>query len=314
MDCPTNEERMRNMLSIILPAFNEELNIPYACNKISKIMIEEKITFELIFVDDGSKDGTWSSIEQAAQNMNFIHGISFSRNFGKEAALIAGLSIAKGDCCAVMDCDLQHPPQTLIKMYHLWEDGYEIVEGVKTSRGKENIFHNIAARSFYRIISKATGIDMSRASDFKLMDRKVVDCLLAMQEKAIFFRALSSWIGFRKIQVEFAVQERMSGESKWSTKSLIKYAITNITSFCTLPMQMVTGLGILYLFFAIILFMQTIVKYLSGEALEGFSTVIILLLLTGSLIMISLGILGYYITKIYDEVRNRPRYIISKSL
>lgn len=305
---------MKKILSIILPAFNEEMNIQYACNEISKIMISEQITFELIFVDDGSKDATWKSIEKVSKDNSFVHGISFSRNFGKEAALIAGLSVSRGECCAVMDCDLQHPPQTLVKMYHLWEEGYEIVEGVKTSRGKESIFHKIAAKSFYQIISRATGIDMSRASDFKLMDRKVVDCLLIMQEKAMFFRALSSWVGFCKTQVEFDVQQRIAGKTKWSTKSLIKYAVTNITSFSTLPMQMVTGLGIVYLFFAIILFIQTITKYISGAALEGFSTVIILLLLTGSLIMISLGILGYYMAKIYDEVRNRPRYIISKSL
>lgn len=291
-----------------------KMNIQYACNEISKIMISEQITFELIFVDDGSKDATWESIKKVSKENSFVHGISFSRNFGKEAALIAGLSVSKGECCAVMDCDLQHPPQTLVKMYHLWQEGYEIVEGVKTSRGKESIFHKIAAKSFYQIISRATGIDMSRASDFKLMDRKVVDCLLIMQEKAMFFRALSSWVGFCKTQVEFDVQQRIAGKTKWSTKSLIKYAVTNITSFSTLPMQMVTGLGIVYLFFAIILFIQTITKYISGAALEGFSTVIILLLLTGSLIMISLGILGYYMAKIYDEVRNRPRYIISKTL
>ncbi len=305
---------MKKILSIILPAFNEEINIRYACNEISKIMISEQITFELIFVDDGSKDATWESIEKVSKENSFVHGISFSRNFGKEAALIAGLSVSKGECCAVMDCDLQHPPQTLVKMYHLWEEGYEIVEGVKTSRGKESIFHKIAAKSFYQIISRATGIDMSRTSDFKLMDRKVVDCLLIMQEKAMFFRALSSWVGFCKTQVEFDVQQRIAGKTKWSTKSLMKYAVTNITSFSTLPMQMVTGLGIVYLFFAIILFIQTITKYISGAALEGFSTVIILLLLTGSLVMISLGILGYYMAKIYDEVRNRPRYIISKTL
>lgn len=302
------------MISIILPAFNEEKNIEYAYNKISELFDKEQIPFELIFVDDGSKDQTWSAIQKAAEERAYVHGISFSRNFGKEAALIAGLSAAKGDCCAVMDCDLQHPPETLIEMYRLWEQGYEIVEGVKRSRGKEEILHKMLAQLFYYIISKMTAIDMHKASDFKLMDRKVVDSLLLMKEKAMFFRALSSWVGFRKIQIEFDVQERMSGESKWSTRSLVKYAVSNITSFSTLPMQMVTGMGVLYLFFAAILFIQTITMYFRGKSLEGFTTIIILVLLTGSLIMISLGILGYYIAKIYDEVRERPRYIISKMI
>lgn len=302
------------MLSIILPAYNEEKNIEYAFHKIDDVLKSEGIIYELIYVDDGSKDATWITISEMAQKHDVVHGISFSRNFGKEAAMIAGLSVVKGDCCVIMDCDMQHPPETLIEMYRLWEKGYEIVEGVKSERGKESIFHKYAANLFYRMISKVTQVDMRRASDFKLMDRKVIDCLLNMPEKAMFFRAMSSWVGFNKTQVEFEVQERISGESKWSTKSLIKYAITNITSFSALPMQMVTGMGLLYFLFAIIMFIQTMIKYFSGAAMEGFSTVIILLLLTGSLVMISLGVLGYYIAKIYDEIKGRPRYIISKNV
>lgn len=302
------------MLSIILPSYNEEKNIAYARTEISKIMEKENISFELIYVNDGSKDKTWSEIERLSREYSYVHGVSFSRNFGKEAAMVAGLSAATGACCAVMDCDLQHPPKTLVEMYRLWENGAEVVEGIKASRGKEGILHKFAAKSFYRIISGATGIDMSKASDFKLMDRKVVDCLLQIPEKAMFFRAMSSWVGFEKVQVEFDVQERVEGVSKWSTKSLVKYAITNITSFSTLPMQLVTATGILYLIFALVMLVQTMFKYLSGNALEGFSTVIILILLTGSLLMISIGIVGYYISKIYDEVKGRPKYIISKQI
>ena len=142
--------------------------------------------------------------------------------------MFAGLASASGECCAVMDCDLQHPPETLIERYHLWEEGYEVIEGVKHSRGKESALHRASAGLFYKIISRAVKIDMTRASDFKLLDRKAVDALLAMPERNLFFRALSSWIGYRTTQVEFDVRERTEGESKWSTTSLIKYAVKNI--------------------------------------------------------------------------------------
>lgn len=226
--------------------------------------------------------------------------------------MLAGLANAAGDCCAVMDCDLQHPPETLVEMYRLWEQGYEVVEGVKRSRGKESAAHRASAGLFYKIISRAVGIDMSRASDFKLLDRRAVDALLSMPERNVFFRALSSWIGFRTISVEFDVQERTEGESKWSAWSLIKYAIKNIVAFSTVPMQCVTVAGVFVFLMAVVLGIQSLARYFSGHALEGFTTVILLILLIGSIIMISLGIIGYYIAKIYEEVKGRPRYLISR--
>lgn len=304
---------MESLISIVLPAYNEEGNIALAVKTLTEEFRNAGFCYELIFVNDGSKDNTWSEIEKAKSiDSDHIKGICFSRNFGKEAAVFAGLNYASGDAVVVMDCDMQHPPKTVLKMYKLWKQGYEVVEGVKISRGKESALHGFAAKSFYKIISKATGIDMANASDFKLMDRKVVDTLREMPERNSFFRALSSWVGFRTVQVGFEVQERQSGKSKWSTKSLIKYAITNITSFTTLPLQLVTMGEIFVLLLAVILGVQTLVRYFSGHAVEGFTTVILLLLFIGSVIMISLGIIGYYIAKIYDEVKKRPKYIVSE--
>ena len=299
------------MFSVVLPAYNEEKMIQKATATIGKILSDENIEYEIIFVNDGSTDATWKKIEEAARNDSHVVGVNFSRNFGKESAMLAGLASAGGNCCAVMDCDLQHPPEMLVKMYRLWEQGYEVVEGVKRSRGKESAVHRASAGLFYKIISRAVGTDMSRASDFKLLDRRAVDALLSMPERNVFFRALSSWIGFRTISVEFDVQERTEGESKWSTWSLIKYAIKNIVSFSTVPMQCVTVAGVCVFFLAIVLGIQSLVRYFSGHAVEGFTTVILLLLLIGSIIMISLGIIGYYISKIYEEVKGRPRYLIS---
>ena len=301
------------MLSVILPSYNEEKMIPIAAERLTSLLDSAGIDHELLFVDDGSKDSTWQMIEQAADTNPHVRGIHFSRNFGKESAMFAGLEKARGDCCAVIDCDLQHPPEKLVEMYRLWEQGYEVIEGIKEDRGEESAFHRFAANSFYGLISKATGMDMSSSSDFKLLDRKVVDTLNAMPERNVFFRALSYWVGYRQASVSYRVQERTAGESKWSTRSLIKYALTNISSFSSAPLHIVTVLGFIMLAVAVVLGVTALIQKISGVALGGFTTVILLLLFSSSLMMISLGIIGYYIARIYDEIKGRPRYIVSKT-
>ncbi len=302
------------MLSVIIPAYNEEQMIPKTAKVIPDILKKEHIDYELIFINDGSKDSSWDKIKEAGSENAHIRGLCFSRNFGKESAIFAGLSAAKGDCVVVLDCDLQHPPEKIVEMYYLWEQGYEVVEGVKRSRGKESGAHALAAKTFYSLISKAAGMDMSRASDFKLLDRKAVTVLLNMPEKNAFFRALSSWVGFKTVQVEYDVQEREPGETKWSTKSLVRYALSNITSFTAAPMQMVTILGSIMIAVTVVLTLIAIVQKIMGVASEGFTTVIILQSFTSGIIMISLGIIGYYIAKIYEEVKGRPRYVVSEQV
>jgi len=301
------------MLSVIIPAYNEEAMIKRTASVISSILSDAEISHELIFVDDGSKDKTWENITAEATVSPVVRGVHFSRNFGKEAAILAGLTEADGDCCVVIDCDLQHPPEKIVDMYRLWEQGYEIIEGQKSSRGEEGKLHTFAARTFYSIISAATGFDMANASDFKLLDRKAVKVLINMREKNAFFRALSSWIGFKTTSVEFDVQEREVGESKWSTMSLIKYAISNISSFSTVPMQIVTVLGVIMFIISIVFGGIALAQKISGQALEGFTTVILIQLISSSIVMISLGIIGYYIAKIYEEIKDRPRYIIAST-
>ena len=300
------------MLSVILPSYNEEKMIAKATARMAEILQPEKIDYELLFIDDGSRDGTWAQINEAAEKDSHVVGVHFSRNFGKEAARFAGLEQAKGDCCVVIDCDLQHPPEKIVEMYRLWEQGYEVVEGTKEDRGEESGLHKFAANSFYGLISKATGMDMSSSSDFKLLDRKVVDTLNSLPERNVFFRALSFWVGYKKTSVSYCVQERTEGVSKWSTKSLIKYALTNISSFSSAPLHIVTVLGFIMLAVAFVLGIIALVQKISGVALGGFTTVILLLLFSASVIMISLGIIGYYIARIYDEIKGRPRYIISR--
>lgn len=299
------------MLSIIIPAYNEEENIENTAKVISDLMNENGIDCEIIFVDDGSKDRTWQLIDNLTKNNPAVRGLKFSRNFGKEGAIFAGLKACLGDCAAVIDCDLQHPPEVMIEMYNLWKQGYEVVEAVKADRGKESLLYKMFAKSFYRMMKNSANINLDRASDYKLMDRKVVDALNEMPERLTFFRALSSWVGFKTTQVEFVVAPRNAGTTKWSFKKLFKFALNNITSFTALPMQIITVTGVICVIGAIVLAIQTLVNFFCGNAADGFTTVILLLLIIGSVLMIGLGIVGYYISKIYEEIKFRPRYIVS---
>ena len=301
------------MLSVVIPAFNEQEMVPAAAGQIDGILSRAGIPHELIFIDDGSRDATWAEIRAESEHRDTVRGVHFSRNFRKEAAIFAGLQAADGDCVAVIDCDLQHPPEKLVEMYRLWEQGVEVVEGVKTDRGEESLAHRVAAKTFYRLISEATHIDMTRASDFKLLDRKAVNVLLSMREKRAFFRALSSWIGFRTAEVPYEVRERAAGESKWSTWLLIKYALSNITAFTSLPLHLITGCGAASFLAARIVGIVSIVRLAMGRVVTGLTGAVILLLFLSGLIMVGLGIIGYYLGNIYMEIQDRPRFIVSET-
>ncbi|MBQ5608094.1 MAG: glycosyltransferase family 2 protein [Oscillospiraceae bacterium] len=302
---------MKNaLLSIVIPAFNEEENICNTARVVQDVMTQAQIPYELVFVSDGSRDSTFAKILALAKEDNRIRGLEFSRNFGKEAAVFAGLSTIKGGCAVVMDCDLQHPPRTIVEMYRLWEQGYEVVEGVKNSRGKESALHKLFAGSFYKLISSLTGMDMENTSDFKLLDKKVVHVLLDMPERKTFFRAMSFWVGFKSCQVCYDVAERAFGTTKWSFFKLVRYAVSNIVAFSTKPLNIVSYIGIIALLAGAILGIQTLVRWACGWAMEGFTTVILLLLLLGGGILLGLGLIGSYVAAIYEEVKQRPRYIV----
>ncbi len=300
------------MLSVVIPSYNEETMIPKAAAVIDGLLEEKGIEHELVFIDDGSSDRTWEMIKATAASLPSVRGVHFSRNFGKEGAIMAGLTEANGDCCVVIDCDLQHPPEKILEMYDLWLQGYEVIEGKKDDRGSESAAHGFAARTFYSVISRATKIDMQDASDFKLLDRKAVDVIINMRERNMFFRALSSWVGFKTAAVRYEVREREAGESKWSMWSLVRYALSNISSFSTAPMQLVTILGVIMFIVSLILSATALTQKIMGQAQDGFTTVILIQLFSGSVLMMSLGIIGYYIARIYEEIKDRPRYIISE--
>jgi len=301
---------MAELISLVIPSYNEEENIENTVSTLKAVLDPEDFDYELVFVNDGSADKTFEKITAESLKDERVKGISFSRNFGKEAAIFAGLQAAVGDACVVIDCDLQHPPTLIHEMVAKWREGFEVVEGVKSSRGKEGLFHKMFAGLFYRIMSRLIKIDMRATSDYKLLDRKVVNVLLSLTERNTFFRALTFWVGFKSVKLEYAVEERKFGKTKWSFMSLMKYAINNATSFSTLPLQIVTFLGVVSIFGGIILAIQTLVKYFMGKAEAGFPTVILLELMIGGFIMLSLGIIGHYLARIYEEVKGRPKYIV----
>lgn len=303
------------LISIVIPTYNEEQQIYGNVLAIHALLHKHGIHHEFVLVDDGSKDNTWGELKRVNHAIPSVHLVKLSRNFGKESALCAGLDAMRGNACIVMDSDLQHPPELIPEMVRLWrEEGYEVVEGAKTARGNESRINKLGALFFYKLLQKTSGFDLNRASDFKLLDGKVVDAWKRMGERNTFFRAMSAWVGFKRIQVPFVVADRAGGNSKWSMYRLFMLAIGAITSFSSLPLQIVTFMGVIFLVTSFGLASQTLYMYLTGEAFTGFTTVILLLLIEGSVLMISLGIIGTYIARIFEEVKGRPRYLVAEEI
>ena len=302
---------MKNLISVIIPAYNEEGNVERTASAVGRILSENDIDYEIVFINDGSADRTWQKMQAMANSDKRITAVNFSRNFGKESAIFAGLELARGDCAVLFDCDLQFPVETVVEMYRIWEKGgVDIVEGRKKSRGKENPVYKGFSLLFYKLIGKGSGLDMQDASDFKLMDRCVIDALNRMPERLTFFRAMSGWVGFSTEKVWFEVAEREIGTSKWKPSQLVHFAVNNITSITSAPLQIVTAFGVITFLISIILGVNTLYNKFFGNSEAGFPTVIILQLLTSSIIMFSLVVIGYYISKIYEEIKQRPSYII----
>jgi len=309
-----NDRTKEAKLSVVIPVYQEGGHIRSSIHVIEQVLKDNKYHYEIILIDDGSRDNSWQELKSLAEENPSIISLRLSRNFGKEAALCAGLEYASGDMVLVMDADLQHPPAIIPEMVQGWIEGYDVVEGVKSSRGKENPIYKVCAKFFYYIIYKTSDINLGKASDFKLMDRRVIEAWKEMPERATFFRGMSAWLGFERKQVNFDVAERVTGKTKWSLIRLIRLAVNAITSYTSVPLHCITVIGMALFAGAFILGLQTLYMKFSGKATSGFTTVILLQLIIGSSIMISLGMIGIYLTKIYKEVKARPRYIVSKCI
>ena len=299
------------MITVVMPVYNEGPYIYDNVCRVDDILKAADIEHRFLLVDDGSKDTSWQEMCRLNADLPNVEVIRLSRNFGKESALCAALEHADGDAVVVMDSDLQHPPERIPDMVRLWqEEGYDVVEGVKVSRGKESLVSRLSAKLFYRTFRRTTGLEVNAASDFKLMNRAALDAWKQLPERNTFFRGLSAWVGFKRYEMPFEVAPRAGGETKWTLRALTRLAVNSITSYTTAPLKFILWLGVLLGIGAVVLAIQTLIRYFFFDAAAGFSTVILLQLFIGSCLMISLSILGLYVARIYDEVKGRPRYLI----
>lgn len=308
---PRGTRKESAMVSVVVPVLNEENGLKININTIIK-NIPENEEYEVVIVDDGSKDDTWEKIRELSEENKCIVGVRFSRNFGKESALMAGLAHTSGDAVITMDSDLQHPPEYIPDLINKWHEGYKIVEAKKRKRIKESVFYKISAGLFYNSLKKLSGLDMANSSDYKLLDRAVVDKIIEFKEGQLFFRGIVDWVGFSKYTMEIEFKEREIGKTKFKFKSLFKLALNAITSFSSSLLYITAVIGVIFFVIALILGIQTLVNKILGNALEGFTTIILLQLLIGSLVMFCLAIIGIYIGKIYEETKGRPQYIVSE--
>ncbi len=302
-------------LTVVCPAYNEENNLGRFHAAIASILDGLNLDWRILFVDDGSADSTLEALEALCQSDPRVSGLSFSRNFGKEAAMSAGLEHAEGDAVLILDCDLQHPVDLIPEMVRLWrEEGYDAVDAVKSRRGSESGFKRFGAEMFTLLMCKLSGFDLAGASDFKLLDRKVVEAWKRMDERQTFYRGMTEWVGFRHARIPFEVLDRSGGTSKWNVLRLVGLAFAALTSFSSLPLHLITILGCFFFVAAGLVTLRALYLWVMGQAAVGFTTVIILQLFIGGILAVSLGIIGEYLSQIFAEVKRRPKYIIGKKI
>src|SRR5882724_565477 len=310
-----NASLSTRLVSVVVPLYKEDSHLGAFLSDLKSALDQTRHPFEIVLIDDGSPDDTWERIKDEARTLPNLRAVRLSRNFGKELALCAGLERARGDAVVVMDGDGQHPPSLLPLMIEKWQtSGADIVQAVKIKRGRESLAGKLGALLFYLILNTLSGFELKGASDYKLMNRKAVNAWLAMRERNVFFRGMTAWMGFSTVRIPFEVAARRAGKSGWSYFKRWKLALVGITTFSSFPLHLVTFAGVIFFLFAVGLGIQTLYLKLAGRAFTGFATVILLELIIGSLLMISLGIIGEYLARIYEEVKGRPRYIVSESI
>ena len=301
--------------SIIAPIFNEIENLPVLYQRITEIMDQTNEPWELLMIDDGSTDGSTDYIRGLAKNDGRIRPIIFARNFGHQIAVTAGLDYSRGQAVTIIDSDLQDPPEVILALINKWKEGYEVVYAVRSEREGETWFKRFTASLFYRLIFRITDVKIPMdTGDFRLMDRKVVNIMNSMREHHRFLRGMSAWVGFKQIGVEYKRAARFSGSTKYPFKKMLKLALTAITGFSYVPLQLATYLGFISAGISIITIPVVIVLRIVGsQSFYGQATTLIAVLFFGGVQLISLGILGEYIGRIYDEVKGRPLYIVTEA-
>jgi len=302
------------VFTIIAPIYNELENLPVLHERISEVMNQTGDPWELVLVDDGSTDGSSNVIRELGKKDPHIRPVIFARNFGHQIAVTAGLDYSRGQAVVIIDADLQDPPEVILQLIEKWREGFEVVYAVRSEREGETFFKKVTASAFYRLIFRITDVKIPLdTGDFRLMDRKVVNVMNSMREHHRFLRGMSAWIGFKQVGVNYKRAARYSGETKYPLKKMMKLALTAITGFSYVPLQLATYMGFISAGISLIAIPVVILmRMLGSQQFTGQATTLIAVLFFGGVQLISLGILGEYIGRIYDEVKGRPLYIVSE--
>jgi polyisoprenyl-phosphate glycosyltransferase len=301
-------------VSIIIPAFNEACGILTFLDRLQTVLSSCCADFEVVVIDDGSRDQTWALVSGAAAHSSRIRCLRFTRNFGKEAAILAGLRHARGRAVIIMDADGQHPPELLPALLAPWRAGSAHIVAAQKKLGALTLMSRFNTYTFNRLMHTLTGLDLTNASDYRLLDRAVVDTLLSFPEKVRFFRGMTAWTGFTTRQVEFEVAPRIAGSSQWSTSQLTRLAVVAITAYSSKPLSMIFWLGMFGMVIGLLLFVQALYSWLTGISVSGWSSLTIVILFFGSANLLGVGVLGAYLAQIFDEIKKRPEYIVGESV
>ena len=307
---------MKKLISILIPCYNEEKSLPRLYEELTKVIDGEcpQYNFELFFINDGSRDNTITLIEELHSKDSRVSYIDLSRNFGKENAMLAGFDHVSGDCMIIMDADLQDPPSLIPQMLDYWEQGFQDVYARRATRGRESWLRKKLTMIFYKILDNSTRFEvLKNVGDFRLLDRKCIDALKEMRETDRYTKGMFCWIGYRKKEIVFDRGDRVAGESNWSLWSLFNLAIEGITSFTTAPLRFASIMGMLIAFIAFGFLLFYLVKTLIyGDPVQGFPTIVTLILFLGGIQLLCLGILGEYIGRVFNETKQRPTYLIQE--
>jgi len=302
--------------SVVAPCYNEEKSLPELYRRIKEVMDQTSEPWELVLVNDGSADRTAELMSQLNAADSRVHYIDFARNFGHQIAVTAGMDYAQGEAVVLIDADLQDPPELILEMIKKWNEGYQVVYAVRKERKGESWFKLFTAKAFYRLIFRITDVKIPLdTGDFRLMDRKVVEAMKQMKEKHRFIRGMTSWVGFKQTGVEYVRQERFAGQTKYPLRKMLKFAMNAITGFSYLPLQLATYLGFIIAGLSAVGVVAVVIARLSGsQAFFGQATTLIMVLFLGGVQLISLGIIGEYLGRIYDEVKGRPMYVVNEAV
>ncbi len=306
------------MISIVVPCYNEGENINTLYQRLRDVLdrLNNRYRAEIIFVDDGSKDDTMNKLINIYEKDLSVKIISLSRNFGKEVALSAGLDFAQGDACIPLDADLQHPPELIPRLLEKWEEGYEIVNAKRVSRPGEPFLRRLSAKLFYRTIAKLSDVPIpENVGDFRLISARPLAAIRSIRERRRFMKGLVPWVGFKTTEIEFENEPRQRGKSKWSFLRLLNFALEGVTSFSIRPLQIATVMGLVISCLAFVYAVYIVLKTLIyGDPVKGFPTIIVTVLFLGGIQLLSLGIIGEYIGRVYEETKQRPIYIVKEYL